>query len=86
MSALTTQAPVVQPQMVCYEPPTRMPLRHLDSLEGGFIRTSRDGAVRQIPIERSMTQVVQVEQIPGCPVYFEEDTCTSTELAARGTC
>ena len=84
---------MVQPQMVCYEPPTRMPLRHLDSQEGGFIRTSRDGAVlqerpavRQIPIERSMTQVVQVEQIPGCPVYFEEDTCTSTELAARGTC
>ena len=41
-------------------------------------------AVRQIPIE---TQVVQVEQMPGCPVYFEEeiqtaDACTSTGLAA----
>ena len=59
VSALTSQAPVVQPQMVCYEPQARVvPLRHqeafnshLDSLqEGGVIsRVSRDGAVLQEP-------------------------------------
>ena len=59
VSALTSQAPMVQPQMVCYEPQTRVvPLRHqeafnshLDSLqEGGVIsRVSRDGAVLQEP-------------------------------------
>ena len=57
VSALTIQAPVVQPQMVCYEPQARVPLRHqeafnshLDSLqEGGIIRVSRDGAVLQEP-------------------------------------
>ena len=58
VSALTIQAPVVQPQMVCYEPQARVPLRHqeafnshLDSLqEGGVIsRVSRDGAVLQEP-------------------------------------
>ena len=56
-TALATQAPVVQPQMVCYEPQARVPLQHqgafnshLDSLqEGGIIRVSRDGAVLQEP-------------------------------------
>ena len=58
VSALAIQSPVVQPQMVCYEPQARVPLRdqgafnsHLDSLqEGGIIRmVSRDGAVLQEP-------------------------------------
>ena len=58
VSALTNQAPVVQPQMVCYEPQARVPPRYqeafnsnLDSLqEGGIIRmVSRDGAVLQEP-------------------------------------